>query len=145
MTATMAGKTILAILTDYFTDLDLKAMLVDSTFVLNKHLATTRALVTGEITASGYTSGGISLTSVTVTQNQTDSRVELSADEADFGTLTASDIAGLLVYINTGDPTTDLILSAHTFTSKAPAGEDFVYFWDGVFERGTSVVTYFTY
>jgi hypothetical protein len=145
MTATMAGKTILDVLNNYFIGAELKAMLVDSSYVFNKHLATTRAAVTGEVIASGYVSGGISLTTVTIEQNQTDSRIEIKADEADFGMLTATDIAGLLVYVDTGSAATDLIISAHTFPSRAPAGEDFVYFWDGVFERGPAVVTYFTY
>lgn len=125
MTATAAGPTILDILDTWVTGKTFKAMLVDSTFVHDKHADAFRADVTGEIIGTGYTAGGVALTGVATQQDTTNSRVEIVAEPAAFGTLTAADIAALIVYVDTGNAATDRILGVHEFTSQAPTGQDF--------------------
>lgn len=147
MAASVAGATVLDMVSDYFTGTALKAMLIDGTFAFDKHVHDFRADVTGEVSGAGYTAGGVSMTGVAVQQDTGNSRVEVVADDTSFGTLTVSGIAGLVVYTDTGNAATDRIVGVHTFAAESPSGENFTYAWnDDDAAPGTKgVVGYFTY
>lgn len=134
MAANIAGPTVHDMVSDYFTGVTLKAMLVGSGFTFDKDAHNFRDDVTSEVAGTGYTAGGVTLSGVTVTQDAANDRVKLDAADADFGTLTVSGITQIVVYISTGSAATDRIVSVHTFTSASPSGVNFTYAWhaDGI-------------
>lgn len=130
MTATACGATINDMLASYLSGKTIKAMLVGSGWTFNKNTHKFKSDVTGEITGTGYTAGGIALTNVAVALDTTNSRAEISADDANFGTLTATGIAQLVTYIDTGTASTSRIIGVHTFDPQSPNGVTFTYAWN---------------
>lgn len=147
MPATASGPTVLDMVGDYLTGINLKAMLLGNTFTFDKHNHAYRSSITGEVTGTGYIAGGVALTGVAAQQDIANSRVEIVADDANFGTLTVTGITQIAVYINTGVATADRIISVHTFLAESPAGENFTYAWfnDDANAATKGVVGYFTY
>ena len=111
-------------------DLDtdtLKLMLVTSTYAPNIDTHTKRSDVTNEITGTGYTAGGVALTTKTVTADTTNDRGVFDADDASWATSTitargaviyksrggASSADELLLYIDFGS---DITSTASTFS-----------------------------
>lgn len=139
MAATIAGPTVHDMVSDYFSGVTLKAMLAGSGFTFDKDVHNFRDDVTSEVTGTGYTAGGITLSGVTITQDTASDRVKLDANDADFGTLTVSGITQIVVYISTGSAATDRIVSVHTFTASSPSGVNFTYQWHA---NGIGYVTY---
>lgn len=67
-----------------------------------------------ETTVSGYTAGGEALTTRSI-ENPGTGPVRFKADNLDFGVLawgSGEQLAGLLVYLDTGDPATDVPIAA---------------------------------
>ena len=147
MAAASSGLTVQNIISSYLAGKTVKALLTNGTYVFDKHTHTFRSSVTGEVTGMGYVAGGITLSGVTTQQDVANSRVEIVADDANFGTLTVSGIAQIVVYIDNGSAATDRIIGAHSFTAESPAGENFTYAWyDDDSSAGTKgVIGYFTY
>lgn len=147
MAATASGPTMLNIVSSWLSGKTFKAMLATSTYVFNKQTHDFRADVTNEVSGTGYTAGGVALTGVAAQQDTTNSRIEIVANDADFGTLTATGIAQIIVYENTGNAATDKILSVHTFTAENPSGANFKYAWnDDDSNTGTpGVIGYISY
>lgn len=110
-----------------FDTASLKAMLVGSGYTPNYDTHEFRSDVTSEVSGTGYTSGGISLTSESITLDTTNDRLKVDADDANFGTLTVSGITGLVVYVDTGSSATDQLVSFHSFSSQSPSGVNFTY------------------
>lgn len=105
----------------------LKAMLVTASYSPNYDTHEFRTDVTNEVTGTGYSSGGISLTSEAASLDTSANHLKFDAADADFGTLTVSGIAGLVVYVDTGSSATDLLVSFHSFSSQSPSGVNFTY------------------
>lgn len=89
---------------------------------------------TNELAGTGY--GRITMTGETVTQNDTDDRVEWDATDTDFGTLNADngDIDAVILFVHTGNDATatliaflDIINPALPFTT---AGVNFTVQWN---------------
>lgn len=147
MAASTSGPTITDMVSDYFTGVTLKAMLVGAGYTFDKHTHDFRADVTSEVTGTGYTAGGITLTGVAVAQDTANSRAEISAANADFGTLTVTGITQIVVYISTGSAATDRIVSVHTHAAQSPSGVNYTYAWnDDDANAGTNgVIGYVSY
>jgi hypothetical protein len=133
MASNFSGPTLADAVGDYLTGATVKAMLVGSGYTPNVD-HDFRDDVTGEVSGTGYTAGGITLANVIVTYDATNNRVKIDADDAAFGTVTLTGVTGIVTYISTGAAATDRIISAHTFTSQSPNAVPFTYQWhaDGV-------------
>lgn len=80
-----------------------------------------------EISAAGYTPGGVSV-SPEVVYDSANNRTIVSTDDISFGVLTATDVGALVVYAWTGDPVTSQLLAVDIFASAAAAdGAEFLY------------------
>lgn len=130
MASTVDGPTVQDLLSTYLTGKTLKAMLVNSTYTFNRDTHSFRSDVIGEVSGANYPSGGITLNNVTIQLDAGNHRVEIVADDAAFGMITADDVAQLVVYVDTGDPATDRILSVHTFTPATLSNRSFAYAWN---------------
>lgn len=133
MSASAYGPIWATIVDDYLTGKTLKAMLVEAAYVFDRD-HDFRNDITDEVTGTGYTSGGVDLTGVTVAYDTGTGRVKIDADDADFGILTATGIAGIVVYVDVGTSATDPVISYHSFTAQDPTSQPFTYAWsvDGV-------------
>lgn len=102
-----------------------KCMLVTSAYTPNQDMHVDRADVTNEVTGTGYTAGGVALTSLSVTQDNTFDRGEW--DFADpvwpSSTITAR---GAVIYKDTGVAANDLLVAYIDFGSdKSSSGGEF--------------------
>lgn len=111
-----------------FEAVTLKAMLCTSAYVADVDADEFRADITGELVATGYPAGGITLTGIAVTPYT--SFWVIQADDAAFGTLTGTGITQMVIYISTGSSATDRLLANMTFASESPAAEAFTYQFD---------------
>jgi len=142
MTASVAGVTIYDMVTNYFAA-SVKALLCDSTYTFDKDAHATRADVTGEVVGTGYALGGVEVTGVNVVLDTANNVVKLVANEVDFGTLTITEVAQIVLYfdVDTSDPTADKLIGVHTFAPQALSGENFTYaFYDDDSDPGTKGV-----
>jgi hypothetical protein len=132
MASNFHGPTLADMVGDYLTGATVKAMLAAGYTPNPDH--DFRDDVTGEVTGTGYTAGGITLTGVTATYDAATNRVKVDADDAAFGTVTLSGVTAIVVYLDTGAAATDRILTAHTFPAQSPTGVPFSYAWntDGI-------------
>lgn len=105
----------------------LKAMICTSLYTPNFDTDEFRSSVTNEVSGSGYTAGGVALTGEAATLDTTNDRLKLDADDADFGTVTFTAGTQLIVYVDTGSSSTDILISNHSFSSQSPAGVPFKY------------------
>lgn len=110
-----------------FDTVALKAMLCGSGYTADFDAHEFRSSVTSEVTGTGYTAGGIALTGEAITLDTANNRLKIDAADADFGTLTVTGITQLVLYVDTGNAATDLLVSAHTFASQSPSGVNFTY------------------
>ena len=134
MAAVAFGPTVQDIVSSWVSGKTFKAMLVGSGYTPDVDAHDFRADVTSEVSGTGYTAGGITLTSVAVSVDTATNKVKLTAANANFGTLTVTGITGIVVYVSTGSAATDRILSHHSFTNSSPSGVNFTYQWhaDGI-------------
>ena len=88
---------------------DLWILLVDSTYVPNQDTHAFRSSVTGEVSGSGYTAGGMDLGAITVTKDDTNNRALWDAADPvwDPSTITAR---GAVIYKKVGTAATDRLL-----------------------------------
>lgn len=119
--------------------LALGAMLVTSSYTPNYDTHEFRADVTNEVTGTGYSAGGIALTGEAATLDTTNDWLKIDANDADFGTLTVTGIAGLVIYVVTGSSATDNLVSFHSFSSQSPSGVNFTYAFHA---NGIGYITY---
>lgn len=111
-------------------DLDadtIKTMLCSSSYTPNQDTHRYKSDVTSEITGTGYTAGGVSLTNITIAYNSTTNTITIDADNAQWTTATftaryaviydtspSGDTARPLIgYVDFG---ADISVSAGTFT-----------------------------
>lgn len=92
----------------------IKAMLVTATYAQDPshHY---RADISDEISGSGYTTGGVAVTGVAVNADDGLGEVMLNCDDVVFGSLGATDIAGIIFYVDTGSSATDVLVAADLF------------------------------
>lgn len=110
-----------------------KALLVGSGYTFSKDHEF-RSSITSEVSGTGYTAGGITLSGVTVTYDATNDRVKVDANDAAFGTVTLTGVVAIITYIAVGSAATDILMSHHSFASQSPNGVPFTYAWyaDGI-------------
>lgn len=118
-------------------DLDtatVKALLVGSGYVFDADTHDYRDDVTGELTGTGYTAGGVTLTGVSTVYDAATNKVKVDAADAAFGTVTLTGVTGLVTYLDTGTAGTSPLMSYHSFASQSPNGVPFTYAWhaDGI-------------
>ncbi len=111
-----------------------KALLVTSAYTPDLDLHDYASSVTGEVSGTGYTTGGVVLSGVTLVYDATTNTTRIDAADANFGILTATDIAGIVVYVSTGTMTTSPLVAYHGIGSESPDNQSFVYVWhsDGI-------------
>lgn len=123
-----------------FDVMPLKAMLTTPSYTANLDTHQYRSQVTNEVTGTGYTTGGVALTGVALSQDTLLKRLKIVANTADFGVLTVPNIGQVVVYIDTGSSATDVLVSRHSFAARSPVAGTFTYVWSA-----TDGIGYFTY
>lgn len=109
-----------------------KALLLDSTYVPNQDLHRYRSSLSGEVTGTGYTTGGVTLSNKTVTYDGSTNTMSLGSDNPTWPGLTAT-FRYLVFYVSTGTSTTaallsyvdfgaDVVVGGTSFTYVIPAG-----------------------
>jgi hypothetical protein len=93
---------------DFDTD-TFKIMLVTSSYTPNKDTHTVRTDVTNEVSGTGYTAGGAT-TSVTVTKDTANDRIDISFGNVSFSNATITAAAGV-IYKSTGTAASDLLVA----------------------------------
>ena len=95
-----------------------KAMLLNNTHVSD---IDTQQFIddvsTNEVSGTGYTAGGQTLTNITSTQDNTNDRVDVDCDDLTWSSLTVSNIRYVVFYVDSGTPATSPILSIQQFPS----------------------------
>ena len=79
-----------------------KAMLVTSSYSPDSDVHTKRSNITNEISGSGYTSGGVAVTLSVNAVNNTDDVLDVTIGSFSISSLTASDIARMVIYRTRG-------------------------------------------
>lgn len=70
-----------------------------------------RSDVTDEVSGTGYSSGGTTLASVTVTKDTTNNLIKIDAADPSLSSATISGIAGAVIYKSTGSASTDTLIA----------------------------------
>lgn len=99
-------------------DLDtatIKVMLVTSAYAENKDTHTKRSDVTNEVTGTGYTAGGATVTA-TVTKDTTNDRLDISLGGTTWSTSTIT-ARKAVYYVDTGNAATDQLIAVNDFGS----------------------------
>jgi hypothetical protein len=113
-------------------DDDLKVMLVSSSYSPNRDSHVFRSSVTNEVTGTNWPSGGVALTGVDVTQDNTNDRAVLTADNVEEANVTVSGVRAAVLYQDTGNAATDRLIAYFDFVSdKAAAASPFIIQWHG--------------
>lgn len=114
-------------------DLDtdtINVMLVTSAYVPNIDTHTNRSHVTDEVTGTGYTAGGQSLASKTVTQDNTADTAVFDAADVTWATSTIT-ARGAVLYKSTGTASTDTLIAYFDFGVDESSNEgDFTITWN---------------
>ena len=116
----------------------LKVMLVTSSYGPSQTGDEFKSSVTNEVTGTGYTAGGATLTSCAVTADTTNHRGKFTADNVTWSTATLT-AAGAVIYNSTGTDSTSPILGYIDFGgNKSSSAGNFTIQWDG-----TNGIAYF--
>lgn len=114
-------------------DLDtdtIKVMLVTSAYTPDQDSHDYKDDVTNEVTGTGYTAGGATLASVTVTQDNTDDEGVFDAADVTWGSSTITARAAV-VYKDTGTASTSPLICYIDFgTDKTSSNGDFKITWN---------------
>ena len=110
-----------------------KLMLMTTSYTFDKTDAF-RADLSGEASGTGYTAGGQTVDNVTITQDDTNNRANVDFDTEVFPAVTLSNVNGAVLYKDTGNAATDVLVAyieftegsqdvvANNFTVTPPAG-----------------------
>lgn len=113
-------------------DLDtdtIKVALVTSTYTVDQDVHDNFDDITNEVVGTGYTAGGATLASVTVTVDNTDNEGVFDAADVTWSTSTIT-ARGAVVYKSTGTASTSKLICFLDFTSdKTSTAGDFVIQW----------------
>lgn len=115
-------------------DLDadtLKVMLVTSSYTPDQDAHDfINDASSAEVSGTGYTAGGATLSGVTVTQDNTNNTAYLDAADTDWTTSTITNARYAIVYKDTGAAATSPILAIFDFgTNKSTTAETFRIVW----------------
>lgn len=108
----------------------IKVMLVTSAYTPNIDTHTRRSSVTNEVTGTGYTAGGATLTGLTVTQNNTTDKGVIDANDVTWSTSTIT-ARGAVIYVSTGVAANDNLIAYIDFgVDKVSDTGDFTIQWN---------------
>ena len=115
-----------------------KAALTSNSYVPNQDTHDFFNDVTNEVSGSGYTGGGVALTSKTASYNSGTNTLTLDAADPTWATLSIAEIRYVVFYVDTGDPSTSPLISYMDFeTNYAPSAQNFT-----VNLASTGIITY---
>jgi hypothetical protein len=104
----------------------IKCMLCTVSYVPNQDTHQYKDDVTNEVSGTGYTAGGVTLTSKTVNYNTSTNALVLDAADPTWASLTVSGIRIAVFYLDTGTPSTSPLLSYMDFEAgQSPSSESF--------------------
>ncbi len=113
-----------------------RVMLVDNTYNPDIDNHSNKSDISGEVTGTGYTAGGLPLTNRTVTRDDVNDWSEYNADDVTWTSSTITAAYGI-VYLDTGDANTSTLITVVDFSgNKSSFNGDFTIQWhaDGVFK-----------
>ena len=116
----------------------IKLALVTDSYTLNPDTHTHFDDITNEVTGTGYTAGGITISNITVTVDNTDDKAYISADSPERDSVTFDTPArAAILYKDTGTASTSALIMVIAFAAdQDPQDVDYVINWDpdGIFE-----------
>lgn len=137
VTAKMYGNALLKALNkevNYITD-TIKVMLCTSAYTPNQDAHIYKSSITGEVTGTGYTAGGATLTNKTMTYDGATNTIKLDADDVVWASSTIT-ARYAVIYDDTGTDSTSTLLGYIDFgEDKISSAGDFKITWDtaGIF------------
>jgi len=117
---------------------DIKVMLVTSAYTPDQDAHEFVSQVTNEVVGTGYTADGASLTTKTVTADDTDNEGVFDADDVTWSSSTIT-ARGAVLYKDTGTPATSPVICYLDFgADKSSSNGDFTIQWnaEGIFNLG---------
>ena len=131
VTAKMYGNALLKALNkevNYITD-TIKVMLCTSTYTPNQDTHIYKSSVTNEVTGTGYTAGGATLTNKTMTYDGATNTIKLDADDVVWASSTIT-ARYAVIYDDTGTDSTSTLLGYIDFgEDKISSAGDFKITW----------------
>lgn len=103
---------------DYTTD-TFKLMLMTTSYTPDVDTEAFRADLSGEASGTNYTAGGQAVDSVTLTQDNTNDRAVVDFADEVFSNVTLSNVDGAVLYKDTGNSATDVLICYIDFTEGA--------------------------
>lgn len=137
VTAKMYGNALLKALNkevNYITD-TIKVMLCTSAYTPDQDAHIYKSSITGEVTGTGYTAGGATLTNKTMTYDGATNTIKLDADDVVWASSTIT-ARYAVIYDATGTDSTSTLLGYIDFgEDKISSAGDFKITWDtaGIF------------
>jgi hypothetical protein len=137
VTAKMYGNALLKALNkevNYITD-TIKVMLCTSAYTPDQDAHIYKSSITGEVTGTGYTAGGATLTNKTMTYDGATNTIKLDADDVVWASSTIT-ARYAVIYDDTGTDSTSTLLGYIDFgEDKISSAGDFKITWDtaGIF------------
>lgn len=137
VTAKMYGNALLKALNkevNYITD-TIKVMLCTSAYTPDQDAHIYKSSITGEVTGTGYTAGGATLTNKTMTYDGATNTIKLDADDVVWASSTIT-ARYAVIYDDTGTDSTSTLLGYIDFSEdKISSAGDFKITWDtaGIF------------
>jgi len=122
-------------------DLDtdtIKVMLVTSSYTPNQDTHEFKSDVTGEVSGTGYTAGGATLSNKSVTQDNTDDEGVFDADDVTWSNSTIT-ARGAVLYKSTGNDATSPLICYFDFgENKSSSNGNFTIQWnsEGIINLG---------
>lgn len=108
----------------------LKVMLVSGAYTPDIDAHSFRSSVTSEVIGSGYVAGGLTLSGVSVTKDNTNDRSVFDASDSIWVNATITDARGAVLYKSTGNAATDRLIEYVDFGSnKSSSAGDFKIEW----------------
>lgn len=108
----------------------LKVMLVTSSYTPDQDAHAFRSDVTNEVSGTGYTTGGAALTNKSVTQDNTNNKAYLDADDLVWTTATITARGAVIYKARGGAATADELLCYIDFTTdKTSTAANFTIQW----------------
>ena len=104
-----------------------KLMLVTTSYTPDADTHAFRSDVTGEASGANYTTGGQTVDTVTLTQDNTNNRAVVDFADEVFSNITVTNVDGAILYKSTGVAATDVLICYIDFTegSQSCVANDF--------------------
>lgn len=104
----------------------IKCLLTTSTYSPNQDTHDYKNDVTNEVTGTGYTAGGVTLTSKTLNYDTSTNALVLDATDPTWAALTVTGIRIAVFYLDTGTASTSPLISYMDFeANSSPSAESF--------------------